>query len=246
MPAPRHKDTFRDDWNLTPYRPPDFNEKDISDKPKYIAALSPLSPALIDTTYKHILRSLLSVDDGVASILNALHKTGLSDKTIIVYLSDNGMTVGDHRFGITKNCPYEACIKIPFIVYAPALFRARSDSHLVANIDLAPTFLDLIGAPIPQSVNGRSLLPLFQDNTAAWRDDILFEHWPTEEGGGALIPEFYAVRTTEWKYVEYMTGEKELYDLVNDPYELQNLAGRGKYKDIQAGLAVRLQKLKKE
>jgi len=246
--APRHKETFRSTWDWTPYRPPNFNEKDISDKPAYIGELSPLSESELDTAHKQILRSLLSVDDGVASILNALDKTGLSDKTIIVYLSDNGMTMGDHRFGVTKNCPYEACIKIPFIVYAPALFPARSDSSLVANIDLASTFVDMAGGviPNPKKINGTSLLPLLKDANATWREDILLEHWPTEDGVGAMIREYYAVRTHEWKYVEYVTGEKELYNLVNDPYELKNIAGRAKFRDIEAELAKRLAELKKE
>jgi arylsulfatase A-like enzyme len=246
--APRHKDTFRagSGWDWFQYRPPDFNEKDISDKPAYLAELSPLSEGELDTAHKQILRSLLSVDDGVASILNALHKTGLSDKTIIVYLSDNGMTVGDHRFGISKNCPYEACLKVPFMVYAPAFYPARSDDHLVANIDLAPTFIDLAEGSIPKSVNGLSMLPLLKDAHSDWRDDLLFEHWPTEEGVGSMIPEFYAVRNAEWKYVEYVTGDKELYDLVNDPYELNNLAGKSEYQEIEAKLAIRLAELKKE
>jgi len=123
--APRHKDTFRagsDYWDWVQYRPPNFNEEDISDKPDYIGDLSPLSPEEIDTAHKQILRSLLSVDDGVASIVAALDKAGLSRNTIIVYLSDNGMTLGDHRFGVTKNCPYEACVKVPFILYAPGYY----------------------------------------------------------------------------------------------------------------------------
>lgn len=246
--APRHKEAFRSDWDWEPYRPPCFNEEDIRDKPDYIGALSPLPEAKLDTTHKQILRSLLSVDDGVASVLNALDKTGLREKTIIVYLSDNGLTLGDHRFGAAKNCPYEACVKIPFIVYAPALFPARTDSNLVANIDLASTFVDMAGGtlPDPAKVDGTSLLPLLRDPDVAWRDDILLEHWPTEDGSGSMIPEFYAVRTREWKYVEYVTGEKELYDLVNDPYELQNLAGKRKYREIEAELANRLAELKKE
>jgi len=246
--APRHKGTFRSssDWEWIQYRPPNFNEKDIRDKPDYLKDISPLSEGTIDTAHLQILRSLLSVDDGVASILNALDKTGLKEKTIIFYLSDNGMTLGDHRFGVDKNCAYEACLKVPFIVYAPGMIEARSDDHLVANIDLVPTFIDLAGGSIPESINGISMLPLLQDTNAKWRDDILFEHWPTDAGLGSKIPEFYAVRTMDWKYVEYETGEKELYDLVNDPYELNNLAGKRKYQEIEMQLAERLAELKKE
>jgi N-acetylglucosamine-6-sulfatase len=247
--APRHKDTFRagdDYWDWVQYRPPNFNEKDVSDKPNYLGDLSPLSPEEVDTAHKQILRSLLSVDDGVASILAALDKAGLSKNTIIVYLSDNGLTLGDHRFGATKNCPYEACIKVPFIVYAPGYYKPRTDNHLVANIDLAPTIADWAGVSAPDDVDGRSMVPILEDASSAWRDDILLEHWPTEEGVGSMIPQFYSVRMSEWKYTEYDTGEVELYDLVNDPYELQNLAGKMTYRKVQTELAERLQKLKGE
>jgi len=247
--APRHKDTFRagdDYWDWVQYRPPNFNEEDIRDKPDYIGQLSPFSPEEVDTVHKQILRSLLSVDDGVASITAALEKAGLSQNTIIVFLSDNGLTLGDHRFGATKNCPYEACIKVPFIVYAPGYYAPRTDTHLVANIDLAPTITQWTGASVPAYVDGVGMKSLLEDPSSEWRQDILLEHWPTEEGVGSIIPQFYSVRTLEWKYTEYSTGEVELYDLVNDPYELQNLAGKGDYKDIQAELVIKLQKLKAE
>lgn len=249
LSAPRHKDAFRageDYWDWVQYRPPNFNEVDISDKPKYLAALSPLSETEIDAAHKQILRSLLSVDDGVASILSALDQAGLRDNTVIVFMSDNGMTMGDHRFGVTKNCPYEACVKIPFIVYAPAYYQPRRDARLVANIDLAPTFAELAGAPIPDFMDGISLVPLLKNPAAGWRDALLLEHWPTDEGVGSMIPEYYAVRSAEWKYVEYVTGETELYDLVNDPYELQNLAGKRSYRDLINRLAEKLETLKRE
>jgi arylsulfatase A-like enzyme len=229
-----------------PYRPPNFMEKDVSDKPQYLQDLNPISVEKIDISYKQILRSLLSVDDGVASVLNALDKTGLSEKTIIVYITDNGLTVGDHRFGLTKNCAYEACARIPFIVYAPSMFPARTDDHIVGNIDLAPTFAELAGVTPPDNVNGMSLVPLLKDVNADWRDSILLEHWPTEDGVGSKIPEFYAVRNADWKYVEYCTGERELYDLKNDPYELENIADQPKYAETQKQLKLRLEELKKE
>ncbi len=248
--APRHRETFRssdtDYWDWVPYRPPSFNEEDIRDKPEYLGDLSPLSATELDTVHKQILRSLLSVDDGVASIVAALKKAGLDQNTIIVFMSDNGLTIGDHRFGASKNCPYEACIKVPFIVYAPGYYQARVDPQLVANIDIAPTFAELGGAAIPASVDGMSMVSLLENPESAWRDEILIEHWPTDQGVGSMIPEFYSIRTAEWKYTEYVTGEVELYDLVNDPFELQNAAGKKDYKEIQAELALKLQELKKQ
>lgn len=247
--AERHDGQFKGGAALKaePYRNPSFMEEDRSDKPQYLQDLNSISVEKVDITYRQILRSLLSVDDGVASVLSALNKTGLSDKTVIVFLSDNGMTIGDHGFGITKNCPHEACIRVPYIFYAPALFPARVESRYAANIDLAPTFAEMAGISYPDTVNGVSLLPLLKnESNIPWRTDLLFEHWPTEDGVGSLIPEFYAVRNNEWKYVEYSTGETELYDLVNDPYELQNVTDEEKNADIQKELAARLQELKKE
>lgn len=247
--APRHKEAFRageDYWDWVQYRPPNFNEKDISDKPHYLRDLSPLSETEVDTVHKQILRSLLSVDDGIASMLAALEKAGLSKNTIIVYLSDNGLTLGDHRFGAAKNCPYEACIKVPFIVYAPGYYQPRVDKNLVANIDLAPTIAEWAGVAVPSAVDGVSMVHLLQNPSTPWRNAILLEHWPTEEGVGSMIPEFHSVRTAEWKYTEYSTGEVELYDLINDPYELQNIAGKREYTDIQNELAKKLQELKQQ
>jgi arylsulfatase A-like enzyme len=246
--AERHDGQFRSNSALqaAPYRNPSFMEEDRSDKPQYLQDLNSIKVEKIDISYKQILRSLLSVDDGVASILNALETTGLKKNTVIVYLSDNGLTVGDHGFGLSKNCAYEACIRVPFIIYAPGMFTARNDAHFAANIDLAPTFAELAGIPIPASVDGSSLIPLLKNENAPWRDDLLFEHWPAEDGVGEKIPEFYAVRNSQWKYVEYVTGETELYDLKNDPYELVNVTNDPSYIDIKLELQKRLEELKRE
>ena len=246
--AQRHDDQFRLRGELQPptYRPPNFMEEDVSDKPAYLQNLNPISVEKIDVTYKQILRSLLSVDDGVASILDALKAAGLLEKTMIVYLSDNGMTVGNHRLGITKNCAYDECARVPFIVYAPGMYRSGTDTHLVANIDLAPTFAELAGAALPQTVDGTSLVPLLQNAEAPWREALLIEHWPTEEGVGSRIPEFYAVRTAGWKYVEYSTGETELFDVENDPYELMNLTTVRDFEEMKAQLVGLLLTLTRE
>ena len=248
MWADRHDDQFRARGELqaTPYSAPNFMEDDVSDKPLYLQTLHRPSEGKIDESYRQILRSLLSVDDGVASILDALQKMGLGENTIIIYLSDNGLTVGNHRLGLAKNCAYDECVRIPFIIYAPDIFDARIDSHLVANIDLAPTFAELAGVSIPDYVDGTSLWSLLNNKDTAWRDAILIEHWPTEEGVGSKIPQFYAVRTVEWKYVEYSTGETELFDLKDDPYELNNVTNSTEYATIKAELKEKLDDLKEE
>jgi N-acetylglucosamine-6-sulfatase len=116
-------------------------------------------------------------------------------------------------------------------------------SDPVLNIDLAPTIADAAGLDIPDSVDGASLLPMLKGDDENWRDAVLIEHWPTEEGFGGTIPRYVAIRTDEWKYVRYDTGELELYDLVNDPYEIQNLAGDAAYASVMADLDVQLDAL---
>lgn len=247
--APRHRETFRagSGWEWTPHRPPNFNEEDLRDKPVYVQNLVQTPPEVLDTADLQILRSMLSVDDGIASILNILRQTGLEEHTILVYLSDNGMTIGEHGFGVDKNCPYDECSRVPFIVYAPGRYAPRTDLNLVANIDLVPTFLQLAQySGLPERLNGRSLVPLLENSSQPWRDELLIEHWPAIEGVGKLIPQFYAVRTHDWKYVEYETGECELYDLVNDPYELENRCNQKEYQQIQSELKTRLERLKQE
>jgi arylsulfatase A-like enzyme len=127
----------------------------VRDKPRYVGTGPPFTEEL-DTAHLQILRSLLSVDDGVASVLAALEKTGLDRNTIIIFLTDNGLTLGDHGFGVTKNCPYDACVKVPFIVYAPALFSTRADNNLVANIDIFPTVMEMAQASTSAQVDGVS------------------------------------------------------------------------------------------
>ena len=246
MWAERHNGQFRLNSALPApdlYRPPNFLEEDISDKPIYLQELSSTTAEAMDISYKQILRSLLSVDDGVASILNVLEKTGLSDNTIIIFMTDNSVTLGNHRLGLSKDCPYEECIRTPFIVYAPSMFPARTDPRIVANIDLVPTFLEMAGSVMPDTVNGVSILALLENMNLPGRDAILIEHWVTEEGYGSRIPDFSAVRTYQWKYVEYSTGEKELYNINDDPYELNNLASIPKYVEVMAELKIQLDEL---
>lgn len=243
-PATRHNKLFSAD--LIEWRPPSFNEEDVTDKPQWVQNVDSALVDYIDKEYKRSLRTLVAVDEGIADVLEALDDIDQRDNTFIVFMSDNGLTWGEHRLTTSKNCPYEECIRVPFVISYPALItQPRQDNRLVTNVDLAPTFLELAGLPIPDTVDGTSLLSLLHDDPGlAWRDAVLIEHWPTGEGFGDTIPTFYGVRTDAWKYVEYDTGEKELYDLVNDPYELENQILNPEYQTLMAELATRLAELK--
>jgi arylsulfatase A-like enzyme len=237
---------FKTDEDVSPRRPPNFNEEDISDKPQWVDD-ELANPHTMDKAYQKSLRSLMSVDEAIPKLLDAVHNIDQEQNTAIIYYADNGEAWGEHRLKEAKNCPYEECTRVPLILHFPKLIsESRQNDQMVLNIDLAPTIADFAGVNIPSKVDGLSLMPLLINPTADWRDQILIEHWPTDEGHGAIIPEFSAIRTKEWKYVEYINGEKELYDLVNDPYEMENLVNEIKYKPFMSVLATHLQELRED
>jgi arylsulfatase A-like enzyme len=222
--APRHADLFTD----TPYpRPGAFNEADVSDKPSIIRELPKLNAeqiAWIEDHYRARLRSLQAVDDMVESIVDALRETGELDNTYIVYTSDNGWHLGEHRQLYGKTTAYEEDIRVPFVMRGPGVPRGARLSPLVLNNDLAPTFAALAGVTPPSFVDGRSFLPLFDDPEQPWRQSFLIERRQRESLDLVGAASFYALRTFDWTYVEYANGERELYDLKADPDQRHNLA----------------------
>jgi arylsulfatase A-like enzyme len=231
LPAPRHAGFFSD--ALAP-RSPSFDETDVSDKPAWVQALPYFTPqveAQIDLLYEARLASMLAVDDMVDRIVQELQADGRLANTFIVFNSDNGFVLGPHRLSHGKEAPYEESIRVPLVVRGPGVPSGQTREQIVANIDIAPTCAEWARASAPDSVDGLSLAALLTASpSAAWRQDLLLEHWqnvtdpdnPVKVRGG--IPTFYGLRTADQKtYVEYVTGEIELYDLVADPYQVANL-----------------------
>ena len=217
--ADRHKDMFKSLDEFERYRPPSFFEEDLTDKPVWANDIQRPEIDYVDKVHERMLRSLMSVDEAVGEVTAILDKRGIRDNTMIIFISDNGMSMGDNGvFG--KNCPYDACLKIPFIVsYPPLTSSTRTDESPVLNIDIAATFLDLAGVDIPSMVDGTSLKPLLSNPTTGWRDGFLFEHFQDvndieENGSASFIPDYSGYRTLQWKYVEYVTGERELYNML--------------------------------
>jgi arylsulfatase A-like enzyme len=189
----------------------------------------------------------MGVDDAVAEIVATLEKVGIRENTIIIFLSDNGFALGDHRL-IGKACPYDACIHVPFVISYPGKISApRVDSSMVLNIDIAPTLTELVGISNVPAFDGESFLPVLTDPGAQFRDGFLFEQYQDDgedRSMTTMVPAYVGFRTNEWKYIEYETGEQELYNLVNDPYEMDNLIGNSVYDDVIAGLQGRIDKIR--
>jgi arylsulfatase A-like enzyme len=220
-PAPRHEGVFS---GLPPWRPASYNEPDAADKPAWVRALAPLTAedgAAVDAFRRGQLESLLAVDDAVDELLDALADTGRLDETLFVFTSDNGYLWGEHRWR-TKIVPYEESIRVPFVVrYDGVAQAAATSSRLVANIDLAPTFAAAGGVAAP-GAEGRSFLSLLPDPDAPWRPEVLVEN--RQSATAPQVPSYCVVRNATHAYVQYGTGEEEIYDVSADPGQLQNLA----------------------
>jgi N-acetylglucosamine-6-sulfatase len=237
VPAPRHAGRFA---GRVPLWTPAFDEVDVSDKPSRIAARPPLGHHGLDAVWqawRQRQEALLAVDEGVARILAALRRSGELRDTLLIFTSDNGFMTGEHRVPAGKVVPYEPSIRVPLLMRGPGVPAGAVRTPPVWNGDLAPTILAAAGARAAWKTDGRSLWPLIR-GTAWWpKRDILLEG-PWSRWLRALL--YTGLRTDRHLYVEYATGERELYDLVTDPHQLDNLAGRPESALVEAELAARL------
>ena len=266
-PATRHYDSFA--GAPYPHGPSEgFNEGNVNDKPRFIREAGYLSPTETHTYrvyYQKALESLRAVDDGVKQIVDTLGASGRLRNTYIIFTSDNGFFYGEHRLTGGKFLAYEPSTHLPFLMRGPGIKPNSSTGELAANIDIAPTILELAGVQPDKSIDGRSLVPYMLDPSLRTRRPILFESFvetnDVEENGGGppVAPEgvaagtagggesvnlrpsgalpkkrgasasivappkdYEGIRLGPYKYIEWPDGEKELYDLNTDPYELNN------------------------
>ena len=243
-PAPGDGDAFT---HFPWWKPPSFNERDLSDKPAYIRRVGALTTEQVRRASRFRREQLeagLAVDDGVRALLRALEQRRLLGSTMIVFTSDNGVAWGEHPLiAARKVVPYEEPIRVPLVIRYDRLVREQpsEDGHLVLNIDLASTFAAAAGTRMPDA-EGRSLLPLLAPGVRTdWRHDFLVEHLagPPQRD----VPTYCAVRTERYKYVLYQTREEELYDLLRDPHELDNIASHPAVRALKHQLRMRLARL---
>jgi N-acetylglucosamine-6-sulfatase len=249
-PAPRHAGTYA--GAIAP-RVPGFNEKDISDKPAFVRSNPRLGfgkTDYIDRRYAQRLEALRSVDEGVGRIVDRLFLTGQLDNTYIVFISDNGFFQGEHRFDAAKFLPYEPSNHMPLLIRGPGLEPGGHRGELVANVDLAPTFLQISGASATASIDGRSLLPYAQDSSKRTRRPILLEGFTGKGEEGVSLRatasikasprDYEGIRIGPYKYIEYRSGAKELYDLRRDKWEQHSRHIDPRYRLVKRWLSQRL------
>jgi arylsulfatase A-like enzyme len=273
-PATRHYNTFAG----APYphsRAQGFNEGSVNDKPRFIREAPYLSFNDIHTYrvyYQKALESLRSVDEGVKLVVDTLGGLSRLRNTYIVFTSDNGFFYGEHRLTGGKFLAYEPATHLPLLIRGPGIKPGTSTGELAANIDLAPTILELAGATADKSIDGRSLVPYMKDPALRSRRPILFESFvetadveangePTAQrtvpevkrrstrksGASASIvappKDYEGIRLGPYKYIEWPDGEKELYDITKDPYELNNVVRVRNLSPIRAFLHAQLIRL---
>jgi N-acetylglucosamine-6-sulfatase len=249
IPDPRDEDRFR---HAKLPRSPSFNERNMSDKPPFIASLPRLTRHAIDKirqSRRCRLASLAAVDRGVGNIRDALKKAGALGRTVLLFTSDNGFFEGEHRLPRGKVLPYREALHQPLAIRVPKAYRSGPRvpklREPVSNIDLAPTILDLAGAdPCNaaaqcRTMDGRSLAGLLDGDDSAWpaHRGLLFEY----HGGSETAPRisgvcrYRGVNQSRYSYTEYTSllashgttcepsDERELYSFADDPFQLENL-----------------------
>jgi arylsulfatase A-like enzyme len=256
-PAPPDRASIRAVEDVPLPRPPSFDEGDVSDKPAAIRDL----PRLDHDTIRKIknvwhctLAAVGQLDKGVGRVMQELKDDGEARNTIVVYVSDNGYFFGEHRRVDGKSDIYEPSLNVPFAVRVPRAYRrgprVRTSGAVVSNQDIAATMIAdaerYLGHRVPtcagagdcRRMDGRSFAPLVGGRGS----------WPANRGALVEIHSgdhrYHAIRTPRYVYSELATGERELYDLRADPFELRNRAGAPGYATIERQLAARLATLR--
>jgi arylsulfatase A-like enzyme len=190
---------------------------------------------------------MLSVDENVGRVLDFLDKNDLVKDTAVIFSSDNGFFLGEHGL-FDKRLMYEPSIRVPLLVRLPSRVKSGqvNSKHMILNIDVAPTLLEIVGVPVPIWMQGRSFLPMLDGREAKWRDSFLYEYYeyPAEH----CARKHRGIRTERWKLIHFWEHpeEWELYDLEKDPDEMKNLIGQRDQERRVRELRVRLDALRRD
>ena len=225
--ADRHKGMY--DTTIFARRP--NNGVAPIDKPslmRQIGELPPLGPETItqEKSIQERAEMLMAVDEGLGMLMEELEKMGVLDNTIVVFTSDHGYWYGEHGLNEERRLAYEEGIRIPLLIRYPPVIKAGSKpNEMVLSIDLAPSVIELAGQQPDQNLQGRSLVPIFNQTVKDWRTSFLVEYYSDTVFPRIFKMGYKAVRNERYKYIHYVDLEDmdELYDLQTDPYELSNI-----------------------
>ncbi|HKC29565.1 MAG TPA: sulfatase [Jatrophihabitans sp.] len=235
IPAPHDVGTFP---TLQVPRGPAFDRLP-NNAPRWLRGFPPLSASDIranDQVFRLRVEAVQSVDRMIGQLQQVLAKTQELRNTYFVFSSDNGFHIGEYRLMPGKTTAFDTDIKVPLIVAGPGIPAGQTVNSIATSIDLSSTFTQMVGTKPNDAVDGVSLLPLMRGAKAPanWQQAVLIEHHgpvlnekdpDVQQSRAGNPPSYEAVRTATFLYVEYQTGDREYYDLVHDPNELNNLAG---------------------
>ncbi len=215
-PPPRHANTYQGEQARSV---PNMNDPAIYRSEKRGGGKTEL-PDLVPTNMGYF-RGLTAIDENVGRVLHVLDELQLSDRTMVVFSSDNGFYLGEHGLG-DKRSAYDESLRIPLIIRYPKLGGSKVVDRMALNIDIAPTLLEYAGVDVPERMQGRSWRPLLEGNAAGWRDAFFYCYFYER---GFTTPTVTAVRTDTAKLIKYPGHEEwtEMFDLAADPYETSNL-----------------------
>jgi N-acetylglucosamine-6-sulfatase len=247
VPAPRHAGRYADrEIVRRPSASAPLGNKPALQRP--LEGLPPLGPSVAtpDRDIRGRLEMLLAVDESLGRILDVLRETGELDRTVIIFTSDNGYFYGEHYLNEERRLAYEESIRLPLLVRYPAVAVAGGEpDEMVQTIDLAPTILELAGVTDSVTREGTSLVPLLRGDSVPWRSSILVEYYTDTVFPRVRNMGYQAVRTDRYKYIHYLElpGMDELYDLEAYPFELDNLMGTERGRELLPSLQAELARL---
>jgi N-acetylglucosamine-6-sulfatase len=199
----------------------------------------------LEGAYRSYMETVTGMDREIGRLLEALDTLGLAEHTVVIYTSDNGFLFGEHG-RVELRWPFEEAIRIPLLIRYPAATHRRVGRHLrqmALNIDLAPTVLELAGVPVPEAMQGLSLVPALRNPTAPGRRAWLLENWAEFP---YRVPTYQGVRTERYLYVEYERDlPPSLHDVVLDPGQATDLYDTPAGRRLAPGLREMLEALRR-
>ena len=237
-PDPAHRDqwAYSDAENPAADKP-SFNEPNVSDKPAMIRNRDFESRAKMQHLFLQRIRALQAVDDGVARTITALRDTGELDNTLVLFTSDNGYLLGEHRYH-GKVVPYEEALRVPLLMRGTGLPVDVDRGTGATTVDLAPTIVAMTGVDAGRVLDGRNLLPYAKDGSLTHSPTSLIQAGPKASDPDPLPWMYRGVRTPRYTFVRWTEdGFVELYDRANDPFQLHNVANWDKYQEVRRAMA---------